>query len=108
MVPSFSEAVVALKPNSFTDKPVESQFGWHVIYLDQTRLTPLPKKADVRAELISEYQREQIEAMLAEVREQAHIEITDARFLTDFSNDDSGKAGNGTERLPQSPSPALP
>jgi peptidyl-prolyl cis-trans isomerase C len=43
MVPEFSGAVMALKPGEYTHKPVQTQFGWHVIQLIDTReLTPPP------------------------------------------------------------------
>jgi peptidyl-prolyl cis-trans isomerase C len=43
MTKSFSEAVVALKPGEFTRKPVQTQYGWHVIKLEATRdLNPPP------------------------------------------------------------------
>lgn len=108
MVPEFSAGVQALAPGETSPEPVESQFGWHLIALEQTRLTPLPEKQDVREELVNQYQHEAIESMLEQLREQAHIEIVDANFLTEFGEDALGEAGNGATRLPQSPLPALP
>ena len=37
MVKPFADAVVALKPGEFTHTPVQTQFGWHVIKLEETR-----------------------------------------------------------------------
>ena len=43
MVPEFSGALMALKPGEYSHKPVQTQFGWHVIQLLDTReLTPPP------------------------------------------------------------------
>ena len=43
MVKPFAEAVVAMKPGDFTHKPVQTQYGWHVIQLVDTRpLSPPP------------------------------------------------------------------
>ncbi|HEY0768661.1 MAG TPA: peptidylprolyl isomerase [Steroidobacteraceae bacterium] len=43
MVPEFSGATLALKPGEFTHKPIQTQYGWHVIQLLDTReLTPPP------------------------------------------------------------------
>jgi len=43
MVPPFSQAVVGLSKGSYTKKPVQTQYGWHVIRLDETRdVTPPP------------------------------------------------------------------
>src|SRR5882724_3352074 len=37
MVKPFSDAVVGLKPGEFTHKPVQTQYGWHIIKLEDTR-----------------------------------------------------------------------
>ena len=50
MVPSFEDAVVALAPGAVSD-PVETQFGWHVIKLNETRKTQAPALEEVREEL---------------------------------------------------------
>ncbi len=43
MVKPFSDAMVALKPGEYTHVPVQTQYGWHVIKLLDTRpLTPPP------------------------------------------------------------------
>ena len=43
MVPQFAAAVVELKPGDYTHKPVQTQYGWHVIQLVETRpLSPPP------------------------------------------------------------------
>jgi len=43
MVPEFGAAVSALKPGEYTHKPVQTQYGWHIIQLLETRdLTPPP------------------------------------------------------------------
>ena len=42
MVPEFSKAMVALKPGEYTHTPVQTQYGWHVIELVETRPHPAP------------------------------------------------------------------
>src|SRR5690606_32743826 len=46
-VPEFAQAVEKLKKGQMTDKPVKSQFGWHIIQLDDARDAPFPKLDDV-------------------------------------------------------------
>ena len=43
MVKPFADAVVSMKPGEYTHKPVQTQYGWHVIQLVETRdLAPPP------------------------------------------------------------------
>src|SRR5215470_579889 len=48
MVPQFAAAVMTLKPNEYTHKPVETQYGWHVIQLLETREVTAPPFDQVR------------------------------------------------------------
>jgi len=48
MVKPFADAVTALKKGEITQKPVQSQFGWHVIQLEDTRDTPVPPYDQVK------------------------------------------------------------
>ncbi len=50
MVPEFEAAVVALEPGKVSD-PVKTQFGWHIVKLNETRIQEAPALADVREEL---------------------------------------------------------
>jgi len=51
MVPEFSGAVIALKPGEYTHKPVQTQYGWHVIQLMETRPVTAPPFEQVRKQL---------------------------------------------------------
>ncbi|WP_166417703.1 peptidylprolyl isomerase [Cochlodiniinecator piscidefendens] len=72
MVAPFEEAVVALEPGQVS-APVETQFGWHVVMLNETRLKDAPALEDVRAELEANLQRAAMEAQLAALVEGADI-----------------------------------
>lgn len=50
-VPEFSAAMVKLKKGQITDTPVRSQYGWHIIKLDDVRDVKLPSFEEVRPEL---------------------------------------------------------
>ncbi len=73
MVPPFEEAVAELEAGEVSE-PVETQFGFHVIKLTETRTQEPPKLEDVREELSSQIQQKAIEDKLAEL--QAAAEIT--------------------------------
>jgi peptidyl-prolyl cis-trans isomerase C len=72
MVPSFEEAVITLEPGEVS-APVQTQFGWHVITLNETREAPVPSLEDVRATLRAELQQAAVEARIAELTDAADI-----------------------------------
>lgn len=74
MVPEFSAAAFALEPGTYTKEPVKSQFGWHVIRLEEKRTAEAPAFEQVRDQLASELTRELITAKLAELREGTEVE----------------------------------
>ncbi|MBT3557672.1 MAG: peptidylprolyl isomerase [Rhodospirillales bacterium] len=58
MVPAFEQAAFALETGAFTKQPVKTQFGWHVIYLEDRRAAPAPSLSEVEAQLRNEMTRE--------------------------------------------------
>lgn len=75
MVKPFEEAVMAMKAGE-TSAPVESQFGWHVIRLNEVRTAAKPTIEDVRAELEGELQGRAVEAKVTELTGAAKVEKT--------------------------------
>ena len=76
MVKPFSDATAALEAGSYTKEPVETQFGWHVIILDETReLTPPPFE-DVKDRLKLLMANQKLQAHMLEMRNAADIQIT--------------------------------
>lgn len=57
-VPEFTEAMVKLKKGDYTQTPVKSQFGWHVIRLDDTRQAELPKLEDVKPQVAQQLEQQ--------------------------------------------------
>ena len=74
MVPEFSEAAFALEPGTYTEKPVQSQFGWHVILLEEKRTADAPSFEQVHDQLTAEMTRELIQARLEKLRSEAKVE----------------------------------
>ncbi len=72
MVPEFENAVVALETGQVS-APVQTQFGWHVIKLNETRQSEAPALEDVRPELEGQVQRAAVDARIAELTEAAEI-----------------------------------
>lgn len=73
-VKEFSEAMVALEKGKFTDKPVRTQFGFHVIRLDDVRAVTPPPMAQVAQQLRQELERGRIEKLQQALRAKAKIQ----------------------------------
>ena len=74
MVPVFEEAVAELETGEVSE-PVESDFGWHVIRLDDTRQSSPPPLEQVRGEIEDRLRQEAVQAKIAELRENTEVEI---------------------------------
>lgn len=73
MVPEFEEAVMALEPGEVSP-PVQTQFGWHVVVLNDTRAQEPPALEEVRAELVEGLRRARVEARVEELMAEAEID----------------------------------
>ncbi len=74
MVKPFADALVTLEKGKYTEEPVQSQFGWHVILLEDTR-TPTPPEFDqVKDRVKQMVQRKKLQTFLDELRKPAKIE----------------------------------
>lgn len=74
MVAPFAEAVAELEPGSYTKKPVQTEFGWHVIELEDKRSPEPPSFEDARAQITALVKRQQLAVQLAEMRNNAKID----------------------------------
>jgi peptidyl-prolyl cis-trans isomerase C len=75
-VKPFSDALVALKKGETTAKPVRSQFGWHIIRLDDIRDRPPPPPFEqVKEQLVPAVQAKKLEAYTDELVKAAKVEI---------------------------------
>ncbi len=72
-VPPFAKALEALKPGQYTQTPVQSQFGWHVIKLDATRPAKAPTLDQLKPQIQAELQRQEITKYQNELRAKAKI-----------------------------------
>lgn len=72
MVQEFQTAVEALEVGQVSD-PVQTQFGWHIIKLNETRNRPNPTLEELRAEIAGKLQEELVTSKLAELTAAAEI-----------------------------------
>ena len=77
MVPSFEAAVIALEVGEVSD-PVQTQFGWHVIILNETRVEEQPPLESIRSELESEVRETVLTSYIGELEAEAQIDQSGA------------------------------
>lgn len=73
MVPDFEAAVVALEVGAVS-APVQTQFGWHVVKLNETRLREIPTLEQVEDELRPQVERAAVQTRLDELTAAAKVE----------------------------------
>lgn len=74
MVKPFADAVAALQPGAITAAPVQSQFGWHVIKLEDSRASAPPAFEEVKDRVKQFVQRKRVQTYLEELRKSAKVE----------------------------------
>ncbi|WP_289035279.1 peptidylprolyl isomerase [uncultured Roseibium sp.] len=77
MVPAFEEAALKLETGSFTAEPVETQFGWHVILLEEKRRQEKPTFEAVSANLRQQLIRDLYTKTMDELKAEHPVEILD-------------------------------
>lgn len=80
MVEPFEMAVQDMEPGDI-EGPIQTQFGWHVVKLNDTREAGPPALEEVRGDIVSQLQSTAVEAAVAELMEDATIERTDVEGL---------------------------
>lgn len=74
MVKPFADALVALKPGQYTHTPVKTQYGWHIIKLEETRDVAAPPFEQVRQRLEQMVQAKKFRAYTDELLKTAKVE----------------------------------
>lgn len=72
-VKPFSDALTALAKGKYTETPVKSEFGYHVIELEDTRPLNVPAFEELKPRLLQQAQGEQINKMVEELRGKAKV-----------------------------------
>jgi peptidyl-prolyl cis-trans isomerase C len=79
MVPDFEQAVFALEAGDVS-APILTQFGWHVIMLNETRLQEAPTLDEVRADLVESVRVARVDAYIVELTDGAVIDRPEMDF----------------------------
>ncbi|MFP3874317.1 MAG: peptidylprolyl isomerase [Thiohalophilus sp.] len=75
MVPPFTQAVSEMKKGSYSKAPVKTQFGWHVIKLEDERKVTPPKFEEVKDQLRNMKSSQIIQQYVIQLRQNANVEI---------------------------------
>lgn len=73
-VPEFSKAMVALQKGAVTETPVKSQFGYHVIKLEDTRAAKIPAFEEVKQQVTESLQQRKLQAFREDLMKKAKIQ----------------------------------
>ena len=73
-VKEFSEAMVALGKDKLTEVPVKTQFGYHIIRLDDIRDAQLPKFEEVKPQILQQLQQQKLAQFQQDLRAKAKVE----------------------------------
>lgn len=77
MVPAFEEAAFGLKKGEFTKEPVKSDFGWHVIQVEDRREAEAPAFEQVAPQIRQVLLREKYAELLETARSEVEVDIVD-------------------------------
>ncbi|WPG34877.1 peptidylprolyl isomerase [Variovorax sp. EBFNA2] len=73
-VPEFSEAMIKLKKGETTPAPIKTQFGYHIIRVDDIRQAQLPKLEEVKPQITQQLQQQRLQKYQEELRAKAKVE----------------------------------
>ncbi|MXN65179.1 peptidylprolyl isomerase [Stappia sp. GBMRC 2046] len=83
MVPEFEEAAFAMEKGAHSAEPVKTQFGWHVIKVEDRRTQPAPELPAVEQRIRQDLVRAKYAEVLEKLKSETQIEITDPTLKAD-------------------------
>lgn len=86
MVPPFEKAAFSLNKNEITQRPVQTQFGWHVIKIFDKRIPEAPSYESMKSKLIQDLERKIVSKKIQNLRNDALIEKLSSSELEPLLN----------------------
>ncbi len=93
MVPEFSQAAAKLEPGQHSPEPVQTQFGWHVIKVEDRRTSAPVTFEEVEQQLREQLARDSVEAVFNDLRDGVEIEIVSKESGGFGESEESGESG---------------
>ncbi len=105
MVPEFAAVAFSLEPGKITPTPVKTQFGYHVIKVEEVRDTKPPTFEESKAQLLNEAQQDKLQMTLESLRKNADVKLIPAEGVppppaTKAAAPESAPAVDKTEAAP--------
>jgi peptidyl-prolyl cis-trans isomerase C len=79
MVPPFAQAISKMEKGSFSEQPVQTSFGWHVLLLEDIRDAVLPSLEELRPQIEQILQSQRVNEYLEKLKSVAKITISEIR-----------------------------
>lgn len=73
-VPEFSEAMMKLEKGQLTQEPVKTQFGYHIIRVDDVRTAQIPKFEEIKPQIAQQMGQQKLQEYQKGLREKAKIQ----------------------------------
>ena len=109
MVEPFAEAAFKMEPGQISD-PVKSQFGWHVIKVEEKRTKPVPSLVEMQDQVNTYLERKAQQDLIVGLRSSAKIESWTTRAISSSRRnpDASLLSARGRHAVPAPPPRAFP
>ncbi|VAW79222.1 hypothetical protein MNBD_GAMMA15-298 [hydrothermal vent metagenome] len=89
MVKPFSQAIIGMDKGSYTPEPVKTQFGWHIIKLEDSRESTPPAFEQVKPQLEMMVRNQRVQDYINKLRKKANIQIMETEPAPEVATEDA-------------------